>query len=162
MTSDASFAEDRKEFAELPSGAATTVFYEIELHDRYRGRAAQDLKLGRVELRWVVPDTGQSRSQQVEVTGRSNLGFGSYEADPLLRLGGIVALAADRYSSLPWGGADSAAVSNDLAILQQELGALAGPLGGLDAYRDFSFLLDRMAERAYTQAPPPSRSGYSR
>ena len=75
VTSDASFAEDRKEFAELPSGAATTVFYEVELHDRYRGRATQDLKLGRVELRWIVPDTGQSRSQQVEVTGRTDLSF---------------------------------------------------------------------------------------
>ncbi|MCY3913152.1 MAG: von Willebrand factor type A domain-containing protein [Chloroflexi bacterium] len=163
VTSDASFAEDRKEFAELPSGAATTVFYEIELHDRHRGRSAQDLKLGRVELRWVVPETGQSRSQQVEVTGRSNLGFGSYEADPLLRLGGIVALAADRYSSLPRGADYGAAgVSTDLAILQEELRALAGPLGGLDAYRDFSFVLERMAERAYTQAPPRSPSGYSR
>ncbi|MCY4113927.1 MAG: von Willebrand factor type A domain-containing protein [Chloroflexi bacterium] len=163
VTSDASFAEDRKEFAELPSGAATTVFYEIELHDRYRGRASQDLKLGRVELRWVVPETGQSRSQQVEVTGRSNLSFGSYEADPLLRLGGIVALAADRYSSLPRGADDgTAGVSTDLAILQEELRALAGPLGGLDAYRDFSFVLERMAERAYTQAPPEAPSGYSR
>ena len=162
VTSDASFAEDRKEFAELPSGAATTVFYEVELHDRYRGRVAEDLKLGKVELRWVVPETGQSRSQQVEVTGRSNLGFG-YEVDPLLRLGGIVALAADRYSSLPRGVDDGAAgVSHDLAILQEELGALAGPLGGLDAYRDFRFLLERMAERAYSQAPPEAPSGYSR
>ena len=58
VTSDASFAEDRKEFAELPSGAATTVFYELELHDRYRGRVAEDLKLGRVELRWIVPGHG--------------------------------------------------------------------------------------------------------
>ena len=97
------------------------------------------------------------------MTGRSNLGFGSYEADPLLRLGGIVALAADRYSSLPRGAGDGAAgVSTDLAILQEELGALAGPLGGLDAYRDFSFLLERMEERAYSQAPPESPSGYSR
>ena len=108
VTSDASFAEDRKEFAELPSGAATTVFYELELHDRWRGRAAEDLKLGRVELRWVVPETGQSRSQQVEVTGR-DIGFDSFEADPLLQLGGIVALAADRYSSLPGGTDDGAA-----------------------------------------------------
>ena len=100
VTSDASFAEDRKEFAELPSGAATTVFYELELHDQWRGRAVADLKLGRVELRWVVPETGQSRSQQVEVTGR-DIGFDSFEADPLLRLGAIVALSADRYSSLP-------------------------------------------------------------
>ncbi len=161
VTSDASFAEDRKEFAELPSGAATTVFYEVELQDGVRG--GDDLKLGRVELRWVVPDTGQSRSQQVEVTGRSDLGFDSHEADPLLRLGGIVALAADRYSSLPRGADDGAVgVSTDLSILQEELRALAGPLGGLDAYRDFGFLLDRMADRAYTQAPPSSRSGYSR
>ena len=161
VTSDASFAEDRKEFAELPSGAATTVFYEVELHDDVRG--GDDLTLGRVELRWIVPDTGQSRSQQVEVTGQGDLSFGSVEADPLLRLGGIVALAADRYSSLPRGADDGAAgVSTDLAILQEELGALSGPLGGLDAYRDFRFLLERMAERAYSEAPPESRSGYSR
>ncbi len=160
VTSDASFAEDRKEFAELPSGAATTVFYEVELHEGVlRG---DDLTLGKVELRWVVPDTGQSRSQQVEVTGR-DLGFGSAGVDPLLRLGGIVALAADRYSSLPRGADDGAAgVSSDLAILQEELEALAGPLGGLDAYQDFRFLLERMAERAYTEAPPEPRSGYSR
>ncbi len=160
VTSDASFAEDRKEFAELPSGTATTVFYEVELHDGVRG--GDDLKLGKVELRWVVPDTGQSRSQQVEVTGR-DLGFDNAGVDPLLRLGGIVALSADRYSSLPRGGEDSpAGVSTDLAILQEELGALAGPLGGLDAYRDFRFLLERMAERAYSQAPPETPSGYSR
>ena len=163
VTSDASFAEDRKEFAELPSGAATTVFYELELHDRWRGRAAEDVKLGRVELRWVVPETGQSRSQQVEVTGRRDLSFGSAAADPLLQLGGIVALAADRYSSLPRGAEDGAAgVSNDLAILQEELRTLGGPLSGLDAYRDFQFLLERMAERAYAEAPPEAPSGYSR
>ena len=162
VTSDASFAEDRREFAELPSGAATTVFYELELHDRWRGRAAEDLKLGRVELRWVVPETGQSRSQQVEVTGR-DIGFDSFEAEPLLRLGAIVALSADRYSSLPRGAEYGAAgVSNDLAILHDELRALGGSLGGLDAYQDFRFLLERMAERAYAQAPPEAPSGYSR
>ena len=162
VTSDASFAEDRKEFAELPSGAATTVFYELELHDRWRGRATADLQLGRVELRWVVPETGQSRSQQVEVTGR-DIGFDSFEADPLLRLGAIVALAADRYSSLPGGTDDGATgVSTDLAILHEELLALGGSLGGLDAYQDFRFLLERMAEHAYAEAPPEAPSGYSR
>ena len=162
VTSDASFAEDRKEFAELPSGAATTVFYELELHDRWRGRATADLQLGRVELRWVVPETGQSRSQQVEVTGR-DIGFDSFEADPLLRLGAIVALSADRYSSLPRDAEDGAAgVSTDLAILQEELLVLGGSLGGLDAYQDFRFLLERMAERAYAEAPPEAPSGYSR
>ena len=109
VTSDASFAEDRKEFAELPSGTATTVYYEVELQDGVR--RGGDLTLGRVELRWVVPDTGQSRSQQVEVTGRPDGSFGSAAVDPLLRLGGIVALAADRYSSLPRGADDGAAGS---------------------------------------------------
>ena len=33
VTSAASFTQDRKEFAEVYSGAATTVFYELELHD---------------------------------------------------------------------------------------------------------------------------------
>ncbi|MCY3784727.1 MAG: von Willebrand factor type A domain-containing protein [Chloroflexi bacterium] len=163
VTSDASFAEDRKEFAELPSGAATTVFYELELHDRYRGRVAEDLKLGRVELRWIVPDTGQSRSQQVEVTGRNDLSFDGSRVDPLLRFGGIVALAADRYSSLPpgtdYGAAD---VADELDILQGQLRALQRTLGDLGAYQDFSFLLERMAEQAYAQAPAPARSGYSR
>ena len=35
VTSDESFVEDRKEFAEIPVGAATTVFYEV--HDAGRG-----------------------------------------------------------------------------------------------------------------------------
>ena len=33
ITSDESFVENRKEFAEIPVGAATTVFYELELTD---------------------------------------------------------------------------------------------------------------------------------
>ena len=31
VTSDESFVEDRKEFAEIPMGAATTVFFEVQL-----------------------------------------------------------------------------------------------------------------------------------
>ena len=160
VTSDASFAEDRKEFAELPSGAATTVFYELELHDRWRGRAAEDLKLGRVELRWVVPETGQSRSQQVEVTGR-DIGFDSFEADPLLRLGGHRRAIRRPLQQPARRDAEdgAAAVSTDLAILHEELLALGGSLGGLDAYQDFRFLLERMAERAYAAAPAGSPLG---
>ena len=153
VTSDASFAEDRKEFAELPSGTATTVFYEVELHDGVRGGA--DLKLGRVELRWVVPETGQSRSQQVEVTGRDRGNANALEVDPLLRTWRpswrcpptATAACREAPTMAPPG------VSTDLAILQEELGALAGPLSGLDAYRDFRFLLERMAERAYSAGP---------
>ena len=51
VTSAESFTQDRKEFAEVYSGAATTVFYELELHDEFWQPGA----LGQVELRWVEP-----------------------------------------------------------------------------------------------------------
>ncbi len=159
VTSDESFAQDRKEFAEIHSGAATTVFYELELHERAFGTG--DVRLGRVELRWVVPDTGQSRGQQAEIVGHIDTGFRS-DVDPLLRLGAIVALAADRYSVLPDGyeGEDVDA-SGDLSRLSELLGSLRSNLGGLDAYQDFSFLLGRMVESAVAQAPPVTPTGYS-
>ena len=155
VTSDESFAQDRKEFAEIHSGAATTVFYELELHERAFGTG--DIRLGKVELRWVVPDTGQSRGQQAEVIGRIDTGFRS-DVDPLLQLGAIVALAADRYSVPPDGfEGDDVDASGDLSRLSELLGSLRSNLGGLDAYQDFSFLLGRMVETAVAQAPPRPR-----
>ena len=160
VTSDESFAQDRKEFAEIHSGAATTVFYELELHERAFGTG--DFKLGKVELRWVVPDTGQSRGQQAEITGRIDIGFRS-DVDPLLQFGAIVALAADRYGVLPDGyEGDIVDASTDLSRLAELLRSLRSSLGGLDAYHDFSFLLGRMVETAVAQAPPAATpSGYS-
>ncbi len=159
VTSDESFAQDRKEFAEIHSGAATTVFYELELHER--AFRTGDVKLGRVELRWVMPDTGQSRGQQAEVTGRLEAGF-RLDADPLLQLGAIVALAADRYSTLPDGyEGDDVDASSDLSKLAELLGSLRSNLGGLNAYQDFSFLLGRMVESAQALAPATTPSGYS-
>ncbi|MCY3802212.1 MAG: von Willebrand factor type A domain-containing protein [Chloroflexi bacterium] len=164
VTSDESFAQDRKEFAEIHSGAATTVFYELELHEGVLETG--DFKLGKVELRWVVPDTGQSRGQQAEVIGRIGADQALrpiwFDADPLLQFGAIVALAADRYSVLPDGyeGEDVDALA-DLSKLADLLGTLRSRLGGLDAYRDFSFLLGRMVETASAQAPPATPSGYS-
>jgi Ca-activated chloride channel family protein len=160
VTSDESFAEDRKEFAEIPSGAATTVFYEIELHDRALARAGEDMTLANVELRWVVAETGQSRSQRTEVRGRLDARLGA-SGDPLLQLGAIVALSADRYGGL-YDGEYVAEISRDLTELEDRLRGLNGSLGGLDAYQDFRFMLEHMAERARAQAPPASPSGYSR
>ena len=160
VTSDQSFAEDRKEFAEIPSGAATTVFYEIELHDRALARAGQDVTLANVELRWVVAETGQSRSQRSEVRGRLDSSL-SASGDPLLQLGAIVALSADRYGGL-YDGEYAAEISRDLTELEDRLRGLNGSLGGLDAYQDFRFMLEHMAERARAQAPPAASSGYSR
>ena len=160
VTSDESFAEDRKEFAEIPSGAATTVFYELELHDRALARGGQDVKLAKVELRWVVAETGQSRSQQTEVRGRLDTSL-AFAGDPLLQLGAIVALSADRYGGL-YDDAYIAEISRDLTELEDRLRSLNSSLGGLGAYQDFRFMLEHMAERARVQAPPASPSGYSR
>ena len=41
-------------------------------------------------------------------------------------------------------------------------GRLDLSLGGLEAYQDFRFMLEHMAERARAQAPPAAPSGYSR
>ena len=160
VTSDQSFAEERKEFAEIPSGAATTVFYEIELHDRALARAGRDMTLANVELRWVVAETGQSRSQRTEVRGLLDRSLGA-SGDALLQLGAIVALSADRYGGL-YDGEYIAEISRDLTELEDRLRGLYGSLGGLEAYQDFRFMLEHMAERARAQAPPAAPSGYSR
>ena len=157
VTPDHTFEQNRKEFAELYSGAATTVFYELELH----AGASTSAALGSVEVRWVEPATGESRSQSAGVSGRTDVSFGS--GDHLLRLGAVVGLAADRYSRLSTQvegqTVDAAGVHADLAALQTELEALRGRLGGTEAYSDFDFLLDWIAAAAEALAPS---TGYSR
>ena len=156
VTPDHTFTQDRKEFAELPAGAATTVFYELILHEGSGVSAA----LGSVEVRWVDPATGGSVSQAAPVGGRAALDFAA--ADRFLRLGAIVGLAADRYSSLSPqvenARVDYTGISDDLSVLRGELQALQGDLGSSQAYQDFSFLLDRLVAAAAELAPS---SGYS-
>ena len=159
VTPDETFAEDRREFAEVYSGAATTVLYELVLRNDARLPRGERVDLGRVELRWVVPDTQQSRSQLASVTGRGDVAFG-YGADPMLRMAAIVGLAADRYSALPQASADGHyAIRDDLDRLREHLDALRGDLGHLDAYHDFTYLLEHIADSV--QARPPKPSGYS-
>ena len=157
ITPDHTFEQDRKEFAELPSGTATTVFYELKLHEGVSPSAV----LGGVEVRWVDPATGASRSQAARVTGRTDAGFAG--ADRYLRLGAIVGLAADRYSSLSPqvenAAVDYAGISDDLDTLGDELAALQGSLGSTQAYQDFDLLLRHLAAEAEERAPS---SGYSR
>ncbi len=158
ITPDHTFEQDRKEFAELPSGASTTVFYELVLHEGARDRSGT---LGSVELRWVDPASGASRSQSASVSGHTGLSFGG--GDDYLRLGAIVGLAADRYSALSpqveGAEVDYAGIHADLAALGTELGGLAGVLGSLEAYVDFRFLLEQLTVAAAELAPS---SGYSR
>ena len=161
VTPDHTFTQDRKEFAELHSGAATTVFYELELQEgAWRLGSAN---LGRVELRWVKPDTGKSWSQSAPLTGNPNAGFEGRDGS-LAHFGAIAALAADRYGSLSFHGGegDYRRVYYDLEALLDQLYSLNGDLWALDAYHDFLFLLEHITFHAFEWLPPSTRSGYSR
>ncbi len=156
ITPDHTFTQNRREFAELPAGTATTVFYELVLHEGVSLSAV----LGNVEVRWVDPATGDSVSQTAAVAGPTDVEFD--DADRFLRLGAIVGLAADRYSSLSPqvenAAVDDAGIHADLSALQGRLRGLEGSLGSSQAYQDFSFLLDELTAEAAEQAPS---SGYS-
>lgn len=116
-TGDESFSEARKEFAELPSGTAVTIFVELELTPEAKSQASSQLELGDVEVRWQTPRSEQSNRQEHRLTVRE-----SATSNPLLQLGAIVALAADRYGSLD-SVADPAAleVRAELQVLRDLL-----------------------------------------
>ena len=151
-TSDESFAEARKEFAEIPAGAATTVFFELQLTDAGRRDTS---RLGEVEIRWVTPATGESNRQHATLLSTSDASENARD-EAFLRFGGIVALAADRYSNLDYS---ESPVDRDLAVLLDELWSLDRQLGDLNSYKDFSFLLEYLTQTAQKERPS---SGYSR
>ena len=160
VTADENFTQDRKEFAEVYSGAATTVLYELELSGN--ASALTNAPLGRVELRWVDPDTGDSRSQTATLSGDPGAGYEGYDGS-LAHFGAIAALTADLYGALPDYPEDTyTEVHSGLSSLQSQLGILRSDLGTLDAYNDFVFLLDHVASGVEHLLPPSTRSGYSR
>ena len=163
VTSDASFTEERKEFAEIYSGASTTVFYELELWPG--SQRAQAADLGSVELRWTDPVTGRPWRQHAAVSGHPDTGF-SIVGDSLLQLGAIVALSSDLYSGLPvFHREDLAYLDNDFATLLDQLAGLSPEMGRMQAYNDFSFLLDHITADVWEMVPEGrsgSGSGYSR
>ncbi len=158
ITPDHTFEQNRREFAELPSGAATTVLYELVLHE---GAGNRSTRLGNVEVRWVDPASGASRSQNADVLGDAGTSFAAGER--YFRLAAIVGLAADRYSALSPqvenAEVDYAGIRADLSALGTELSALQEVLGSLQSYADFRFLLNRLTQTAAELAPA---SGYSR
>jgi Ca-activated chloride channel family protein len=159
---DHQFAQNRKEFAEIPSGAATTVFYELELADSVALRGWDDVQLGGVELRWVTPGDAQSMQQHAAIQGRSDSNFVDLD-DSLLRLGALVALSSDRYSSLPYVNDPNApSVHRQLSTLVDHLQPLESDLGKLEAYQDFSFLLEHITRYTPREERTPGNSGYSR
>ncbi len=157
VTADRNFEQDRREFAEIPMGSATTMFFEVELtSDALREDV---IDLGEIELRWLTPMSDESNRQTVEmVSGIS--GFGD---DALLDLGSVVALAADRYS---WFGQDG--LSQDtMALAADHLDEIAWwyrdlPAAILDsqAGRDFAQLLAAMG--AIAEEHESEDPGYSR
>ena len=160
VTSDESFVEDRKEFAEIPMGAATTVFFEVQLHDDVLRRASNTVELGDVQLRWVTPKSGLTNRQSAAMTSQLDRELGT-SGDALLEFAAIVALASDRYGSLSYVDVNgSADVRRDLQTLSDRLQSLSHQLGHLDSYRDFAFLLDHMM--AALPSDTRSNTGYSR
>ena len=153
VTSDESFTQARREFAEIPAGTATTVFYELELKDQW---FTGPLTIGDVELRWVTPSTQESNRQHTDITSHN---FDFNFADPLLRLGAIVALSSDRYSSLPYPDSSSPTVHEDLIYLLNQFHGLESSLSQLGAYQDMAFLLNHITRNS-RQATRPS--GYTR
>ena len=155
ITSDESFAQARREFAEIPAGAATTVFYELQLKNAVPGGMS---RLGDVELRWVTPSTGESNRQHSSIFSQGDLQFATLN-DPLLRLGALVALSSDRYSSLPYADAYGPPVHEDLLYLREQLWSLDSRLSDLAAYQDVAFLMDHISKTSQESLRP---SGYSR
>ena len=160
---DKLFTQDRKEFAEIPSGAATTVFYELELNNPVGEIWGNTTNLGEVELRWVAPIGGQSWKQYAAVSGRGNREEFDSLNDPLLQLGAVVALSADRYSGLPYAGyPDFPNVGWELSTLLHRLKSLKSDLGQVDAYGDFTSLLEHITRDIPADVIQPRDSGYSR
>ena len=160
VTAAENFAQDRKEFAEIYSGAATTVLYELKLADSVPSPGS--IPLGTVELRWLDPATGDARSQVVALSGDAASDFGGRDGS-LAHFGAIVALAADLYGGL-FSGYDAVSenVYSGLVALGEELHSLDGDLGSLDSYRDFRLVLEHIIGSVEEQLPPSVRSGYSR
>ncbi len=138
VTSAASFTQDRKEFAEVYSGAATTVFYELELHDDFRQKGG----LGQVELRWVEPESGRAWSQSSDLVSSGKV-VHPHE-DPLLRFGAVVALTADRYSALGDSPAPRSGYAQELRGLRGPTEDLQDDLGHLTAFKDFAYVLEAL------------------
>ena len=155
VTSDESFDEDRQEFAEIPAGIATTVFFELKPTATGRGGA---IELGSVELRWLTPSEREPRSQLAGIVVDDRPP--PAEAAALLDFGMVVALAADRYGALTSvDDAGAADTRGELERLSARLGSLQSSLGELDSYSDFRFLLERLIAGL---PEPVTRSGYSR
>ena len=120
-------------------------------------------RLAGIELRWVMPGNGMSVSQQSEFwADRPSRPFTSWTSeDPLLAFGAVVALAADRYSATDYGYRYRFQWE-DFDILREATEYLGRPLGGLQSYHDFAFLLKHVMRDMQARPSRDDSSGYSR
>ena len=161
ITPDESFVENRKEFAEIPSGTATTVFFELALTRRVDDWSGQAIRLGDVHVRWVTPISGETRQQDAEIRGYQNVRF-EEPSDDMLRFGSIVALASDRYGALPFVEAEGGSViGDDLRALESWLGSLRTSMSHLDSYNDFAYVLGHLVNTLPSYQGGSGGSGYS-
>ena len=162
VTPDATFTQNRREFAEIPVGTATTVFYELQLTDQVANRSAATARFGDIEIRWVEPLTGVSREQYGAVSGAWGEDF-SQVGDAMLRLGAITGLSADIFASLDDGGYGTGGeeAPERLSVLFEEYGYLHGRIGHIQAYQDVGQMLKIMEYYAgsYYEHPRPVRDG---
>ena len=154
VTSAEAFTQDRQEFAEVYAGAATTVFYELELHDDFRQQGG----LGQVELRWVAPESGRAWSQSSDLVSSGEVV--RLQDHPLLEFGAVVALTADRYSALRDASVPSSTYARELWSLRERTVELQHDLGQLAAFQDFAHVLETLLMNVPRVAP--DSSGYSR
>ena len=144
VTSDESFSEPLKKFAEIPSGVATTAFYEIELKTTAK-EATHDTSLGNVELRWVSPKNGKENQQLAAIES-----FLDAE-DDFTKFGAIVALASDCSSAVCEPLSDT--IYTQLVSLANQLHAINPPVSSTGAFRDFQFVLESLIQSATPLAP---------
>ncbi len=153
VTSDESFTQAMKKFAEIPAGTATTVFFELELN-AHVALEGYDTSLGTVELRWVTPSTGDNNRQHAVIEPKPPV-----SDEDLAKFGAIVALAADRYSGLnEYTGETPGMIHLALSDLATSLSTIRTPFANTNAYQDFRFVLNSMVGNT----EPPPRTGYSR
>lgn len=147
VTSDKSFDQALKKFAEIPSGTATTVYFEIEPTETINnGDDGSDF--GNVEIRWVSPDDRSDRRQDADILPDPDASVAPHFA-------AIIALAADRYSNAC--NVEPYTVNSELLDLMDQLEDIDPRYATSVAYVDLLSVLEKLIE---TTIPPPP-SGYS-
>ena len=101
------------------------------------------------------PTANTPQSSAKETSGSKSV------SDSLLSLGALVALSADRYSSLPYADTSSPIGAREPSLPDGEAtcGRWTCRLGDLGAYQDLAFLMQHITQNSNEALRP---SGYSR